>query len=40
MIVVAPAMRAPCTMFNPTPPQPKIATVEPGLTLAVFITAP
>ncbi|CAB5060332.1 unannotated protein [freshwater metagenome] len=27
-------------MFKPTPPQPNTATVEPGLTLAVFITAP
>ena len=26
--------------FNPTPPHPKIATLSPGLTLAVFNTEP
>ncbi|CAB4838824.1 unannotated protein [freshwater metagenome] len=40
IIVVAPAKRAPCTIFKPTPPQPKTATREPALTAAVFMTAP
>ena len=31
---------APWTALNPTAPRPKIATVQPGSTLAVFNTAP
>ena len=34
------AMTAPWMQLSPTPPSPKIATVEPGSTLAVFSTAP
>ena len=33
-------MRAPCTTFRPTPPQPITATDEPGATFAVLNTAP
>src|SRR5690348_3170785 len=36
----APAMAAPLTADRPIPPQPNTATVEPGGTFAVFITAP
>ena len=36
----APAMRAPLTALSPTPPAPKITTVSPALTFAVFKTAP
>ena len=36
----APLMRAPITAARPMPPKPKIATVSPRFTLAVFITAP
>jgi Pretoxin HINT domain len=39
-IVDAPAMRAPLTALSPTPPAPKITTVSPALTFAVFKTAP
>ena len=31
---------APSRALRPTPPQPKIATLSPGRTLAVFHTAP
>ena len=34
------AITAPITADNPIPPKPKIATVSPSCTLAVFITAP
>jgi hypothetical protein len=34
------AMRAPWIAFSPTPPTPKTATRLPGLTPAVFQTAP
>src|ERR1700746_4166594 len=36
MILVAPAMRAPLTALSPTPPAPKMTTVSPALTFAVF----
>ena len=39
-IVRAPASTAPCTTFSPTPPTPNTATVLPGGTRAVFVTAP
>ncbi len=39
-ILDAPAMRAPLTALSPTPPAPKITTVSPALTFAVFKTAP
>ena len=34
MIRVAPASRAPCTAFAPTPPIPSTTTVSPGWTSA------
>jgi hypothetical protein len=34
------AMRAPLTALSPTPPAPKITTVSPALTFAVFKTEP
>ena len=34
------AIAAPITALKPIPPKPKIATVSPSCTLAVFITAP
>ena len=34
------AITAPCTTDRPMPPRPKTATVEPGVTFAVFSTAP
>ena len=40
MMRPAPAMRAPCTTLSPMPPQPMMATVDPGSTLAVRNTAP
>ena len=40
MIVDAPHSAAPCTMFNPTPPQPNTTTLSPGRTPAVYIAAP
>ena len=40
MMRPAPAMAAPWTALSPTPPQPITATVLPGGTLAVLITAP
>ena len=36
----APASTAPCTTDSPTPPQPTTATVDPGGTRAVLMTAP
>jgi hypothetical protein len=36
----APASRAPLTALSPTPPAPKITTLSPTLTLAVFKTEP
>ena len=39
-IVVAPDTRAPWITDRPTPPHPITATVDPGLTFAVLITAP
>ena len=36
----APAMRAPLTALRPTPPAPKITTVSPACTFAVFKTEP
>jgi hypothetical protein len=39
-ILEAPAMRAPLTALSPTPPAPKITTVSPALTFAVFKTEP
>jgi hypothetical protein len=40
MIRPAPAMAAPLMVARPTPPQPITATVSPGRTLEVWITAP
>ena len=40
MMRFAPDMRAPMMAAKPMPPKPKIATVSPRFTLAVFITAP
>ncbi|MNR17807.1 hypothetical protein D3C85_1344910 [compost metagenome] len=40
MIRAALALTAPMTADRPIPPRPKMATVSPGLTLAVLITAP
>src|SRR3984957_18934992 len=40
MIRSAPAIAAPFTAESPIPPQPNTATVAPGGTFAVFITAP
>ena len=39
-ILDAPAMRAPLMALSPTPPAPKITTVSPARTSAVFKTAP
>src|SRR4029077_4883748 len=39
-ILEAPAMRAPLTALSPTPPAPKITTVSPAQTFAVFKTEP
>ena len=39
-MVRAPAKRAPWITDSPTPPQPTTATVDPGVTRAVFHTAP
>ena len=39
-IVVAPAIRAPCTTLSPTPPQPTTATDSPGCTSATLNTDP
>ena len=36
----APAMRAPWITLSPMPPKPNTATFEPGVTLAVLMTAP
>ena len=36
----APASTAPCTTDSPTPPQPTTATLAPGGTRAVLMTAP
>ena len=40
MIRPAPAIAAPLIAARPTPPQPITATVSPGRTLEVWITAP
>ena len=40
MIMLAPAMRAPCTTFRPIPPRPNTTTFAPTSTLAVLMTAP
>uniref|UniRef100_A0A0A9EX53 Pco147721a n=1 Tax=Arundo donax TaxID=35708 RepID=A0A0A9EX53_ARUDO len=40
MIFDAPLIFAPCATANPTDPSPKIATDEPGSTLATFHAAP
>jgi hypothetical protein len=40
MIRAAPARRAPCTAFSPTPPRPITTTLSPGRTRAVFTAAP
>ncbi|MNH42030.1 hypothetical protein D3C79_1036430 [compost metagenome] len=40
MIREALALTAPITADRPMPPRPKMATVSPGLTLAVLSTAP
>ena len=40
MIMLAPAMRAPCTTLRPMPPRPNTTTFAPGSTFAVLITAP
>ena len=40
MIGEAPATRAPCTEFKPTPPQPMTTTLRPTPTPAVLTTAP
>ena len=40
MMVVAPAISAPCMTFSPTPPAPNTATVVPGWTCAVLMAAP
>src|SRR5262249_14210647 len=40
MMRSAPASAAPLTADNPTPPQPMMATVAPGSTLAALNTAP
>ena len=39
-ILDAPAMRAPLTALSPTPPAPKITTVSPVLSFAVFRIEP
>src|SRR5258708_10928607 len=39
-IRAAPATRAPCTTHCPTPPQPTMVTVDPGLTAAVLSAEP
>ena len=36
----APQSTAPCIAESPTPPQPKMATIDPGRTCAVLIAAP
>src|SRR5262249_18019983 len=40
MIGLAPASRAPCTAFKPTPPQPSTTTLLPEATAPVLTTAP
>ncbi|OGL00278.1 MAG: hypothetical protein A3E31_14985 [Candidatus Rokubacteria bacterium RIFCSPHIGHO2_12_FULL_73_22] len=40
MIWRAPARRAPCTTFRPTPPQPTTSTAAPASTPAQRVTAP
>ncbi len=40
MIGAAPAIRAPCTLFKPTPPQPMTSALAPVWTFAVLTTAP
>ena len=40
MIMSAPAIRRPWITFNPIPPRPKTAAVDPISTPAVLITAP
>ncbi|VVP56841.1 hypothetical protein PS854_05723 [Pseudomonas fluorescens] len=40
MMRAALAFTAPMTADRPMPPKPKMATVSPGLTLAVLSTAP
>src|SRR5205814_6294416 len=37
---LAPAMRAPCTAFIPTPPTPTTTTVSPGLVPALTVADP
>ena len=40
MMRPAPAIRAPATAASPTPPQPRMATVSPGWTFAVWMIEP
>ena len=40
MILLAPAIFAPCTTLRPMPPRPNTTTFAPGSTLAVLMTAP
>ena len=40
MIIRAPQIAAPCIAESPTPPHPKTATVDAGVTFAVLIVAP
>lgn len=40
IILAAPAFFAPIAAASPTPPNPQIATVDPGRTLAVLRAAP
>ncbi len=40
MIMSAPASRSPWITLSPMPPKPNTAALAPGVTLAVFSTAP